>query len=111
MIRASYPSPYSLYRLLIILLLISVVAACIDSSSYLRPSDQHPPETDPGNVDSTTCITIGNSHTAGMMDAVLYDESQYYSLEAVLARHLQPNAFKQPDIRSENGYNSLFSTD
>lgn len=111
MIRASSPSPYSLYKLLIILLLISVGAACSDSSSSLGPEDEDPTETDPGNVDFSTFITIGNSLTAGMMDAALYDESQYYSLGAVLARQLQPDAFNQPDIRSENGYNTLFSTD
>src|SRR5690625_1235752 len=111
MIRSSSPSPYSLYKLLIILLLISVGAACSDSSSSLGPEDEDPTETDPGNVDFSTFITIGNSLTAGMMDAALYDESQYYSLGALLARQLQHDAFNQPDSRSENGYNTLFSTD
>lgn len=111
MIRLSSPTQLSLYKLFIILLLFSAGTACSDSSSSIDREDEEPTVTDPGNADFSTFISIGNSLTAGMMDAALYDESQYYSLGAVLARQLQPDAFNQPDIKSENGYNTLFSTD
>lgn len=45
------------------------------------------------------------------MDAALYNESQHYSLGAVLARQLQPDAFNQPDIDSKNGFNTILSTE
>lgn len=103
----------SIRHLFIIILLLSIVTACSDSSSSLDPDDddENPAEIDAGNADFSTFVSIGNSLTAGMMDAALYNESQHYSLGAVLARQLQSDEFNQPDIQSEYGYNTLFSTD
>ncbi|HMB98721.1 MAG TPA: hypothetical protein VKM36_09575 [Balneolaceae bacterium] len=64
---------------------------------------------DPGSADFSNFITIGNSVTAGFMDAALYNAGQQNSLGAQLALQLQlagaPETFSQPDINSERGFN------
>ncbi len=65
---------------------------------------------DAGSADFSNYVAIGNSLTAGFMDAALYDDGQQYSLAALLAEQMQfagaPDEFNQPDINSELGYNT-----
>jgi len=65
---------------------------------------------DQGSTDFSNFITIGNSLTAGFMDAALYNDGQQNSLGAQLALQLQlagaSETFNQPDINSERGFNT-----
>lgn len=65
---------------------------------------------DPGSADFSNYVAIGNSLTAGFMDAALYDAGQRYSLAALLAAQMQyagaPEEFNQPNINSELGFNT-----
>ena len=68
------------------------------------------PETDPGSADFSNYVAIGNSLTAGFMDAALYNLGQNSSLGAQLANQLASvggqESFNQPDINSELGFNT-----
>jgi len=68
------------------------------------------PETDPGSADFSNYVAIGNSLTAGFMDAALYDLGQQSSLGAQLSSQLTlvggEETFDQPDINSELGFNT-----
>ena len=64
---------------------------------------------DPGALDFTNYVALGNSITAGLMDAALYTDGQAHSFPNLLAQQLQANGvnggtFSQPDINSANGY-------
>lgn len=63
-----------------------------------------------GSADFSNYVAIGNSLTAGFMDAALYNEGQENSMPALLAQQLQfagaPGNFTQPDINSELGFNT-----
>lgn len=68
-----------------------------------------------GSADFTKFVTIGNSLTAGFMDAALYNQGQQYSLGALIAGQLQIavesdgetfDSFDQPDINSTDGFNT-----
>lgn len=67
-----------------------------------------------GTADFSNYVAIGNSLTAGFMDAALYDESQQFSLGAILSDQMAEaggsGVFNQPDINSENGFNYTFSS-
>lgn len=69
-----------------------------------------------GTADFSRYAAIGNSLTAGYMDAALYSSGQANSLGALLASQFAYTVdgdytFVQPDINSVNGYNtSLNST-
>ncbi len=69
-----------------------------------------PPSGEAGSADFSNYIAIGNSLTAGFMDATLYNTGQANSLPALLAQQLEftgaPDAFDQPDINSELGFNT-----
>jgi len=67
-----------------------------------------------GSADFSKYVAIGNSTSAGFMDAALYNDGQQNSMPALLARQLKIAAesdgaafdtFDQPDINSENGFN------
>ena len=65
---------------------------------------------DPGSVDFSKYVAVGNSLTAGLMDASLYTSGQQYSFPNILAQQFQiegvgGGVFNQPDINSTNGYN------
>jgi len=64
----------------------------------------------PGSADFSNFITIGNSLTAGFMDAALYNLGQNNSMGAQIAGQLvpagAPDTFNQPDIASERGFNT-----
>ncbi len=65
-------------------------------------------------LDANRYIAIGNSITAGFMDAALYTDGQSNSFPNILSTQLQlvqfvePN-FNQPDINSEFGFSSIAS--
>ncbi|WP_441000307.1 hypothetical protein [Fodinibius sp. SL11] len=65
---------------------------------------------DAGSADFSNYVAIGNSLTAGFMDAALYNMGQEYSLAALLHQQMQqagaPGNFNQPDINSELGFNT-----
>jgi hypothetical protein len=65
---------------------------------------------DPGTADFSNFVTIGNSLTAGFMDAALYNDGQQNSLGVQIALQLQlagaPETFNQPDINSVLGFNT-----
>ena len=74
-----------------------------------------PPTGTPGTVDFTKYVAIGNSLTAGFMDGALYTNGQQNSFPAILARQFQiegvgGGAFNQPDINSENGFNTSLNS-
>jgi len=67
-----------------------------------------PPSGTSGSLDFTNYIAIGNSITAGFMDAALYNDGQMNSYPAILADQLAivgGGEFLQPVINSENGFN------
>jgi lysophospholipase L1-like esterase len=67
----------------------------------------------PGSVNFSKYVAIGNSITAGLMDAALYSNGQFNAFPNILANHLDAvegisiGAFNQPDINSANGFNFL----
>ncbi len=63
-----------------------------------------------GSADFSTFVAIGNSLTAGYMDGALYNDGQANSIPAVMAEQFTAaggGAFNQPDINSENGFNTV----
>lgn len=66
---------------------------------------------EPGSVNLSKYVAIGNSLTAGLMDAALYNSGQQSAFPNILATHFQnvegldAGMFNQPDIDSDNGYN------
>ncbi len=69
---------------------------------------------DSGDADFSNYVAIGNSLTAGFMDAALYNAGQENSLAALLAGQFTyagaPDEFNQPDINSELGFNTSVGT-
>ncbi|WP_189630946.1 MULTISPECIES: SGNH/GDSL hydrolase family protein [Roseivirga] len=67
------------------------------------------PSGDPGVLDFSQYVAIGNSLAAGVMDGALYTDGQNHSIPALLAAQFQISgvgggSFNQPDINSVNGY-------
>jgi len=65
---------------------------------------------DPGSVDFSKYVAVGNSLTAGLMDAALFTSGQQSSFPNILAQHFQiegvdGGTFNQPDINSTTGFN------
>jgi len=93
-----------------------VITACdgrLDTLVNERLEDNPVPDAvtgNPGSANFSNFVTIGNSLTAGFMDAALYNDGQQNSVGALIATQLQfagaPAAFNQPDINSENGFNT-----
>ncbi|MEQ9263887.1 MAG: hypothetical protein RLN81_01600 [Balneolaceae bacterium] len=72
-------------------------------------------EANAGSADFSNYVAIGNSLTAGFMDAALYSSGQANSLGALLASQFAYTVdgdytFVQPDINSVNGYNTSLNT-
>ena len=68
----------------------------------------------PGTLNFSNYVAIGNSLTAGFMDGALYTDGQNNSFPNLLAGQLSTSgvgggSFEQPDINSANGFNSSFS--
>ncbi|MDN3670946.1 hypothetical protein QWY93_16635 [Echinicola jeungdonensis] len=67
-------------------------------------------EPTPGNADFSKMISVGNSITAGYMDAALYNRGQQNSFPVILADQLKlvnGGEFNIPDINSENGFYTM----
>lgn len=103
-----------------VLLFVALIAfGCKDSFNSLvdeRLEENPPPEEvsgDAGSADFSNYVAIGNSLTAGYMDAALYNDGQASSFPALLAEQLTyagaPDEFNQPDINSELGFNTAVS--
>jgi hypothetical protein len=71
-----------------------------------------PPPPSAGNADFTKHVMLGNSLTVGFQGNALFDMGQMNSLGVILSRQFSTvggGEFIQPDIDTENGFNSLFS--
>lgn len=83
----------------------------VDANSDRNPIPDMEIEASQGDADFSNYIAIGNSITAGFMDAALYNNGQEFSLGAQLSKQFEltgaPATFNQPDINSENGFNTL----
>ncbi len=69
-------------------------------------------EASSGDADFDTYVAIGNSLTAGFMDGALYTRGQSNSFPNLLAARFAAaggGEFNQPDINSENGFNTSFN--
>ena len=96
--------------------LFVVLAGCSTEDELIEERLEDNPPTElrgaAGNVDFSKYVALGNSLTAGLMDAALYTNGQNNSFPNILAQHLQQvegiemGAFNQPDINSENGFNT-----
>jgi hypothetical protein len=68
-----------------------------------------------GDADFSNYISLGNSLTAGLMDAALYTEGQDSSFPNIIGGQLVKagfdTEFNQPDINAVNGYNISLNTD
>lgn len=97
------------------LLIFSVVfEGCINSEDELKSellTTIEPGESaqvSPGTADFSKYVAVGNSLTAGFMDAALYNGGQAYSYANLLSKEMRlagGGNFNQPDINSVNGYN------
>ncbi|MFP4094729.1 MAG: hypothetical protein ACLFUB_09600 [Cyclobacteriaceae bacterium] len=69
-----------------------------------------------GEVNFSKYVSVGNSITAGLMDAALYTSGQQNSFPNILANHLSEvegisiGAFNQPEINSDNGFNIVLNS-
>jgi len=93
-----------------------VFTACDEEEKLIKeledqnPIPELPPLTgDPGPIDFSTYIALGNSITAGFQDNALYNQGQQLSFPALLAQQFQIEGlgggdFGQPDINSDIGY-------
>ena len=86
----------------------------VDTNLDRRPIPDTQIEASQGDADFSNYIAIGNSLTAGFMDGALYNLGQQYSLGALISGQFEttgaPATFNQPDINSENGFNTLANT-
>jgi len=105
---------------LFVLLSAFFISSCQDSYDSLvsdrlkeNPVPDQTVPGDPGDADFSNYVAIGNSLTAGFMDAALYNAGQNNSLAALLAGQFTyagaPDEFNQPDINSELGFNTSVS--
>lgn len=102
--------------LLAIISLAFVFTACDEEEKLIdQLEDANPipgPVTgDPGALNLSNYVAIGNSLTAGFQDGAMYTDGQEQSFPALLAKQFQTEGvgggeFGQPDINSVNGYSS-----
>lgn len=98
------------------------LAACSSEDELIkeRLAENPAPDTvilqgDPGAVNFSKYVAIGNSITAGFMDGALYNSGQTNSFAAILGEHFQMQgldggAFHQPDINAPNGFNTSLNS-
>lgn len=114
------------FRKILVLIIVAGISfyACDGQESSLvsdrlddnpLPPAPNPPTGTQGNADFTKYVAIGNSLTAGFMDAALYNDGQDNSLGAFLAAQMKIavesdgatfDTFDQPDINSVDGFNT-----
>ena len=109
-----YPNRIFLLGMTLLLLACSSEDELIEE----RKVDNPPPGTTlqgtPGSVDFSKYVAIGNSLTAGLMDAALYNSGQQSSFPNILAQQFQIEGvgggeFNQPDIDAVNGFNTALN--
>lgn len=103
-------------RSLILLLVFGVVFTACEGSFDSLVDDRlaenplpTPASYSAGSANFGTYVAIGNSLSAGYMDAALYDLGQNHSVPALLAKQFAAaggGAFNQPSINSTNGFNT-----
>ena len=100
----------------VIVLLFSLIACEQEFPVIPPPGDPGNPVVplppSPGNADFTKHVMLGNSLTVGFQGNALFDMGQMNSLGVILSDQfatLGGGEFVQPDINTENGFNSLFS--
>ncbi len=97
-----------------ILAVVFLIASCTSEDDLVQEQlDLNPlpaaPTYDAGSLDFTTYVAVGNSITAGLMDAALYTSGQNAAFPNQLASVFAQaggGAFVQPDINAENGFNT-----
>lgn len=85
-------------------LLYTTLLGIVLSCNYDFPEKT---EATAGSADFTKYVAVGNSLTAGYMDAALYDRGQQNSFPSILANQMKTlggGEFNQPDINSVNGF-------
>ena len=106
---------YSKYILLNTMIVLLWLASCSTEDELIEEREETFPAAqlsgEAGTVNFSKYVAIGNSLTAGLMDAALYDNGQVYAFPNILAQHLERvegidiGAFNQPDIDATNGFN------
>ena len=108
----------NIYSKLIILFFATAFIACSTEDDLVEDwLKVNEPETPipgtPGDLDLSRYVSIGNSLTAGFADGALYNAGQENSFPNLIANQFAKVqsgvVFNQPDINSENGFNSTFS--
>ena len=97
--------------------LVFLLATCEQEFPVIPPPGDPdnpiiPPPPSAGNADFTKHVMLGNSLTVGFQGNALFDMGQMNSLGVILSRQFSTvggGEFIQPDIDTENGFNSLFS--
>ena len=94
------------------------LASCNTEDELIEERERDNPPADTtlrgttSSLDFSNYVAIGNSLTAGLMDAALYTDGQNNSFPNILAQHLQRvegieiGDFNQPDIDAVNGFNT-----
>jgi len=109
---------YKIFLLLLVTGLISYSCDGIEDSLVDDQLEENPlpqsPEYSSGSADFSNYVAIGNSLTAGYMDGALYSTGQNNSIPAILASSFSATVdgeytFNQPDINSDNGFNTNIS--
>ncbi|MFH5884886.1 SGNH/GDSL hydrolase family protein [Halalkalibaculum sp. DA3122] len=89
-------------------------SALVDARLEENPVPEQQVQATQGNADFTKYVAMGNSITAGLMDAALYNDGQKFNFANLLAEELKMavendgenfDPFDQPDINAENGFN------
>jgi len=73
-----------------LLILLFIFFGCEDYSEL------DPPSLDPGELDPTTYVAIGNSLTAGLQSGALYASAQQYNYPSLIAQQMGVEEFEQP---------------
>lgn len=88
--------------------------SCEQERITLKEQPVTPPPTgetpEAGNANFTKYVAVGNSLTAGYQAGALFNAGQENSLAAILATQFElvgGGEFNQPDINSENGFNTV----
>ncbi len=110
---------YRIYFLWVLLMF----SACSSEDDLIdqRKEDNPEPTTptltgDPGTANFSKYVSIGNSLTAGLMDAALYTTGQISAFPNILAEQFKiegigGGTFNQPDIAASNGFNISLNND
>ncbi len=104
------------YLYLTALALVFTLGSCEQDWPVVPPPDKpgppDPGEPSAGTADFSKFVVLGNSTSAGFQSNALFDLGQMNSLGNILATQFSEvggGEFVQPDINTENGFNSLFS--